>query len=443
MLSKTTWMGLIALAALVPVGLRVAIKIYNRPTPVDPAMAKAGEELFNHQWTKNDPLTVSGNGPGPVANANSCVFCHEQGRVGGGGDLPQNVTTFAVRSGPNMENTREGVVHKLGGEMLSHVHPGLPAIPASKLSLDELPRTAPTVALTGMTAPAGAQPVKLMFLPRGVRISQLNTPALFGTKQIDDLPESAILANAKAQRIRYAMAPPGGTEYPVGRATRTASGKLGKFGWKAQTATLGAFVRAACANELGLGNPAQAQPTPLFDPSYTPTGLDLTDQQCDQLTAYVASLGQPVEKVPDTAAGIEQAERGKKLFSSVGCAECHVADVGNVKGIYSDLLLHHMGADLEGGGSYYDHPLPPIPGPPDDDPDPEGPAKSAEWRTPPLWGVADSAPYMHDGRAPTLEDAVATHQGQGAASATRFSKLSQVERNQVVAFLKTLRAPAP
>jgi len=32
---------------------------------------------------------------------------------------------------------------------------------------------------------------------------------------------------------------------------------------------------------------------------------------------------------------------------------------------------------------------------------PDDVARPDEWRTPPLWGVADSAPYLHDGRAAT------------------------------------------
>jgi CxxC motif-containing protein (DUF1111 family) len=427
MQSKAVWCVLASLAALVPVGLRLVATQWDRPKPVDPVMAKAGEVLFNHEWTKEDPLSPGGDGLGPVFNANSCVFCHSQGGTGGGGDLEANVTTYAVRSGPNMENVREGVVHKFGGETLADVNPALPA--TSQVTLDQLPRG------TGTRLPGNA-----LRLPRGTRVSQLNTPALFGAKQIDDLPESAIIANEKAQRLRFAMAPAGGTEYPVGRATRTGSGKIGRFGWKAQTASLGAFVRAACANELGLGNPSQAQPAPLNNPSYRPSGLDLTEEQCEQLTSFVASLSRPIEKTPDNAFEAEQATAGKRLFSSVGCADCHTPDVASVKGVYSDLLLHHMGADLEGGGSYYDTPLPAAP-PLPTDPDPEGPATAAEWRTPPLWGVADSAPYMHDGRASTIEEAIKLHTGQGAASATRFGKLNALEQNHLVAFLKTLRAP--
>jgi CxxC motif-containing protein (DUF1111 family) len=194
-------------------------------------------------------------------------------------------------------------------------------------------------------------------------------------------------------------------------------------------------VQAACANELGLGNPGAAQPRPLGKPDYVSPGLDLTAEQCDQLTAFVASLPRPVERLPEDYSAREQAKAGKKLFRTIGCADCHTPDLGSVEGIYSDLLLHRMGQTLVGGGSYGEPP-PPLPG--------CSPAESPqndEWRTPPLWGVADSAPYLHDGRAATLEEAIQMHAGQGTRSARRFARLSQAEQAQLVAFLKTLRAP--
>ena len=128
------------------------------------------------------------------------------------------------------------------------------------------------------------------------------------------------------------------------------------------------------------------------------------------------------------------AAAGKKLFRSVGCADCHTPNLGDVDGIYSDLLLHRMGADLVGGGSYGE---PPIPLPDESE---DGPAPS-EWRTPPLWGVADSAPYMHDGRAPTLADAIKLHGGQGARARNNFLKLNPADQSRLFAFLQTLRAP--
>jgi CxxC motif-containing protein (DUF1111 family) len=58
-----------------------------------------------------------------------------------------------------------------------------------------------------------------------------------------------------------------------------------------------------------------------------------------------------------------------------------------------------------------------------------------------LWGFRDSGPYLHDGRAQTLDQAVALHGGQGSAAAREFFKLAPRERLQVEAFLKALVAP--
>jgi len=56
-------------------------------------------------------------------------------------------------------------------------------------------------------------------------------------------------------------------------------------------------------------------------------------------------------------------------------------------------------------------------------------------------GVADSAPYLHDGRAATLEDAIKLHAGQATKSAQRFAELEPLQRIELIAFLNTLRAP--
>ncbi len=72
-----------------------------------------------------------------------------------------------------------------------------------------------------------------------------------------------------------------------------------------------------------------------------------------------------------------------------------------------------------------------------------GPASRFEWRTPPLWGFRDSAPYLHDGRAKTLEQTVAMHSGESTGVAQRYFNLSAKERRQVETFLKSLTAPSP
>jgi CxxC motif-containing protein (DUF1111 family) len=141
--------------------------------------------------------------------------------------------------------------------------------------------------------------------------------------------------------------------------------------------------------------------------------------------------------LPDVVAEQGPIKEGKELFSKVGCADCHIPDMGDVAGIYSDLLLHRMGEELIGGGSYSDPP-PVLP----DLVSGDGPHAS-EWRTPPLWGVSDSAPYLHDGRAATLEEAIEAHGGQAERSKGEFQKLSAYDKSCVVGFLKSLRAPVP
>jgi len=148
----------------------------------------------------------------------------------------------------------------------------------------------------------------------------------------------------------------------------------------------------------------------------------------------------PIERLPD-GVGQSAVDAGKLAFSKIGCAECHTPSLGSVDGLYSDLLLHRMGQELQGGGSYNDVPRPITPPPDDSDPSSASP-HPGEWRTPPLWGVADSAPYLHDGRAATLEDAIQMHRGQGAAAANKFAGLTPMEKNELVGFLRSLRAPA-
>jgi CxxC motif-containing protein (DUF1111 family) len=424
---KTSWIVLLglALAALAPAGMRSLAWLREGPRPVDPAMARSGEVLFNHVWTPGDPLAAGGDGLGPVFNANSCVACHFQNGPGGSGEEMQNVTTYTIRPLRESDRPREGVVHAESiwseGETLANVHAALP--PISKPGLETL------IPIPGRT-PAGG----LIRFPTGVQVAQLNTPALFGDKLIDEIPDRVIIANERRQRLKWGLAPADADDAPVGRASRLANGRVGKFGWKGQTTSLSAFVQAACANELGLGNPSQAQPRPMNQPDYQPPGLDLSAEQCDQLTAFVAALPRPVERLPEQPGAASQATAGKKVFHAMGCADCHTPDLGSVPGLYSDLLLHRMSQEMQAGGAYYEIVVA-IPDLVVDGPSPR------EWRTPPLWGVADSAPYLHDGRAATLEDAVRLHGGQGLRSAQRFQRASPAEQEQLIAFLKTLRAP--
>ena len=68
----------------------------------------------------------------------------------------------------------------------------------------------------------------------------------------------------------------------------------------------------------------------------------------------------------------------------------------------------------------------------------EGAAGPREYRTAPLRAVAHTAPYMHDGRALTLEEAIAAHGAEGAAAAAAFSALDASEREALLEFLVAL-----
>jgi CxxC motif-containing protein (DUF1111 family) len=339
------WYALALVLALTPAGLRVLSWRTPPPAPADAALAQAGEKLFKHEWKPNDPLSPGGDGLGPVFNARSCVACHRQGGVGGSGGLTANVTTFVVQAeggGP----ARAGVVHKFATrflETLALVHPQLPSTSQPTLSqVVNLPRS------TGHCIP----------FPRGVHVSQRNTPALFGDRIIDAISDRDIIANARRQHMKSGLAPNRGEAAPVGRVARLTEGRVGKFGWKAQSASLADFVQAACANELGLGNPGQAQPAPLGNPNYRAPGLDLTQEQCDQMTNFIKALPAPVERLPQESTVRDAAAEGKRLFAAVGCADCHTPDLGPAHGIYSDLLLHRMGETMQGGGSYNEPPRP-------------------------------------------------------------------------------------
>jgi CxxC motif-containing protein (DUF1111 family) len=418
------WYLVVLLLAIAPAGIRSLSWRIPKGEAVDPEMAEAGQVLFNHEWYPGDPLAAGGDGLGPVFNAKSCVACHKQGGPGGGGDLQHNVTLFAISAPNSGQLVRSGVIHAsaISPEFRENLSQADPAA----LAHDHASATAMT--MRGGFGQAGLTPAH-------THVSQRNTPALYGAKLIDDLPERVILAQERLEQLRSGLANSDDERQHVGRASRLPNGRLGRFGWKAQTATLSDFVQAACANELGLGNPGQAQPRPLGRPHYQPPGLDLTQEQCDQLTAFCASLPRPLERPSENAATREYERAGKKLFNSIGCADCHTANLGPIDGIYSDLLLHKMGKELVGGGAYNAPPRE-IP----DMPTVEG-AQPGEWRTPPLWGVGDSPPYLHDGRAATLDVAIQKHGGQAEDSADRFRKLNPTEQNELIAFLKTLRAP--
>jgi RNA polymerase sigma factor (sigma-70 family) len=404
-----------------------------------------GEALFFKEWVENDPASPHGDGLGPVYNDTSCVACHGLGSPGGAGPegknvviltaIPTNGRPVSIRGlesvHPGFQGSRSTVLHRYGtdptyalwrrqffetGRMKTHVpqpEGGEETVETRirRLADQTTPNRRVLERTTRLQTKSGIT----------LRVSERNTPALFGSGQIDRISSSDIIDEARHQPAEVR-----------GRVGRDRDGRVGRFGWKAQVASLHQFVRGACASELGLEVPGHSQPRSPLDPLDKAKGLDMSQSECDALVAYVRSLPAPVVVDPDGPQGTQEMREGRRIFGEIGCASCHAPSLGEVRGIYSDLLLHDLGETLGDSGRSYGIESPESPG---------GPI-AVEWRTPPLWGFRDSGPYLHDGRAETLEEAVALHGGQGAASARRFFELASEEQSSVETFLKSLIAPS-
>ena len=118
-----------------------------------------------------------------------------------------------------------------------------------------------------------------------VRTSERNPPALFGAGLIDAIPDEAIEAAAKRKFP--------GSSAVKGRVSRLKDGRIGRFGWKAQTATLKEFVLSAAAGEMGLEVPGRHQAADPRLPGLVATGLDMDEAECDALTELRAKPSHP------------------------------------------------------------------------------------------------------------------------------------------------------
>lgn len=176
------------------------------------------------------------------------------------------------------------------------------------------------------------------------------------------------------------------------------------------------------------------------------------------LHAFVASLERPFE----LAGGGPSVVYGRQLFDALGCAECHVpvletesarlplcfpeVDADPFANAYWSLDLQRGSAGFEPNGAggvsvrlYSDlkrHDMGPALA------ESTGvPSRDPYFLTTKLWGAADSGPWLHDGRALTLSDAILLHGGEGQPAADGFAQLGDAERRAVLAFLRTLRTP--
>jgi CxxC motif-containing protein (DUF1111 family) len=387
------------------------------------AAQEGGAMLFEHEWEPNDAL-AQGDGLGPVFNARSCVACHFQGGVGGGGSVEHNVTAFEVHPTKRSPDLLTGIVHA------ASVNPSeLESVSLLEQRFPIIKGSTRNVVVGGCATSVTIPDVN------PVQTQSVNSTALFGAGWVDRISSRSItsnrLSNATSNIVREFQLD--WSAIPPGRPRILPDGRVGKFGWKGQAATLEEFVAAACANEIGLGNPLMPQATPFGCPD-NKTVPDLDRKQFNNLVAFVDTLPRPEEVVPAEPYHRAAAVRGKEIFSGIGCAGCHTPALGGVEGIYSDFLLHTVADDTPiPGGGYNQNP--------DELPLPADFPKASEWKTPPLWGVADSAPYFHDGGSWTLRDAVLRHSADAKIVTEAFRRLTKDDQDALIAFLNTLKAP--
>ena len=384
----------------------------------DQELTAEGRELFIHEWTPNDPLSGGGDGLGPVFNANSCVACHAQGGVGGAGENKHNVRAFSVLPNRNDSNMYGGVVH--ANATAEHL-----------LETDKQVQRQFPIIPGGVTVIGNCQVRLEDFNP--VEFEEINTPALFGAGLIDGISDWSIRKNAWGQSLTaLGKEFQGDFDATMGKVRVLPDGRVGKLGWKAQFATIEEFVATACAVEVGLSNSYRRQDQPGKFKADENAEYDMTSRQLDSLTTLCLTLERPELVMPRNSREHSAVVRGRQVFSEIGCAECHTPDLGGVKGLYSYLCLHNI-SDPDHNG-YVREPEVPMP---------SNVPGLADWKTPPLWGVADSAPYLHDGSSPTLEDAIEKHGGDAKHTREKFlESISQTDRENLIAFLKALRAPS-
>jgi len=344
--------------------------------PVSRARFLAGLEEFSEQETVPEGL-------GPLFNAVSCAHCHGLGGPGGGG------ISTVLRAGCM---TPDGFTAPPGGTLIF----------AFSIRPD----------IAAATIPPGCD----------VMTRRRTTP-LFGAGLIEAIPDDAIAAAAAEQASGEG---PHGT---VAWVTDVTSGtrRVGRFGWKAQHATLDSFAGDAYRNEMGITNE-------LFPTENAPNGDAAALAEMDwvpdpearvgvigELADFMRFLAAPQARPGDHAAGAA-------LFAATGCAVCHrpsfttAADAGAGRAavtvaLYSDLLLH----DVDTGDGI-----------------PQGAAGASQLRTPPLWGVSAASTLLHDGRTSSLDAAIVAHGGEARTARQRYLALAPAQRSSLLDFLRSL-----
>ena len=255
---------------------------------------------------------------------------------------------------------------------------------------------------------------------------------LFGAGLVEGVPDEALLAlEDPFDRDRDGIS--GRAAVVIDKAT--GQRRVGRFGWKAQIATLLTFSGDAYTNEMGITNdvfPEEPRggisearlrecdrlkdPEDAVDPR---TGK----RAIDNFEVFMKFLAPP-PRGPIT----DEVRVGEQVFAAIGCTSCHVPSLSTGANpsaalhrkpvpLFSDLLLHELGTGdgIEQGASQPD-----------------------EIRTPALWGLRMRRPLLHDGSAATVAEAIGRHAGEASGVTEQYRRLTDDQRRVLLAFLDSL-----
>jgi CxxC motif-containing protein (DUF1111 family) len=365
--------------------------------PGDALPGVTAAEFEEFRLGRDDFLEVESaeEGLGPAFNGTSCAACHSVPAVGGMSAIAE------VRAGRLTADGRyEGL--DASGETLVHLF----SLPGH-----------------------GCQPV----IPADANIIIRRIPIpVFGAGLVEAIADDTILALADPDD-RNGDGVSGRAAIVTDRGT--GDRRVGRFGWKAQHATLLAFSGDAYRNEMGITNDlfrdelavgVDAARMRVCDP--LPDTEDIPDpltrrRGIDNFASFMRFLA-PAER----AAGDDVTREGERVFLAIGCAACHVPTLTTAESrqplfdrrpvaLFSDLLLH---AVATGDGIR------------------QASAEHDEIRTPALWGVRHRRPLLHDGSAATIADAILRHGGEAARARAGYDRLGDEERAALLRFLNTL-----
>ena len=355
-------------------------------------------------------------GPGFVNS--SCIACH----VNNGRALPPALSGFMYQT-----------VIKIAADADGSPHPQLGSSVQSQTTLSDS-ETVATIETYAVIAGkyADGTPYQLRkpnYTFLGVRPTYYSvrlTPQLVGLGLLEAVSEQTIMALADpadengdgiSGRVQVVTDP------------ETGQPRLGRFGYKAGQARLRHQIASALNSDMGITTTVFNR----LDGEPDATDPELADDELANLTRYISTLGVSARRDLDSA----EALRGEMLFTSSGCAKCHLArlttsphhPLAELRGQsiqpFTDLLLHDMGKGLADNLG-------------------EKGASGSEWRTAPLWGigltknVSGAEAYLHDGRARTLSEAILWHGGEGESAREAFRTMPAVDRAAIIRFLKSL-----